>query len=319
MWRNLESREAEDYWGIGSGSAHPPRRWSEEKLEEELGSAVSSPNLGWPLASILACALLLSPTFLFPSSLLPSHLLFIYSPLLGQKIPIPLVPYFLESPTSSAGKHQKAWKQAKEQTSVGTQMSLLRSVPPGKNLQLAQILPCSPLFLLDMPRPELTFNITILIPGLVGVCGVGGWGIINETSFVMSSWNYWSRVMRTWVFTILASLFLIMFEIFHYKKDKNKNLRSLLFLLLFCLSLPLVMMLCFKKKNNSGLIWFRFYFLLHNSLPLFYSLGCYNEPNVLIHKNHDSVHQNSLHPQKLGCALYDIPIHSLPIPPSWFW
>lgn len=104
-----------------------------------------------------------------------------------QKIPIPLVPYFLESPTSSAGKHQKAWKQAKEQTSVGTQMSLLRSVPPGKNLQLAQILPCSPLFLLDMPRPELTFNITILIPGLVGVCGVGEWGIINETSFVMSS------------------------------------------------------------------------------------------------------------------------------------
>lgn len=94
MWRNLESREAEDYWGIGSGSAHPPRRWSEEKLEEELGSAVSSPNLGWPLASIIACALLLSPTFLFPSSLLPSHLLFIYSPLLGRKYLYHLYPTF---------------------------------------------------------------------------------------------------------------------------------------------------------------------------------------------------------------------------------
>lgn len=51
---------------------------------------------------------------------------------------------------------------------MGTQMSLVHLAPPGKTAQLVQLFPCSPLFLFDVPGPELTVNSTILIPGTGG-------------------------------------------------------------------------------------------------------------------------------------------------------
>ena len=86
-------------WGIGNGSAHSPGGWSKEKLEEELGSAVSFPNL--PTAWLATCKLNLlcsAPQSYLPLSIcspsLPSSL-HIYSPLLEHKIPRQPVPYFL--------------------------------------------------------------------------------------------------------------------------------------------------------------------------------------------------------------------------------
>lgn len=119
-WQRLKKPGIKRGWGlrgIGNGSAHSPGGWSEEKLEEEPGSAVSFPN--FPTAGLATCKLnllcsapqsYLSLSIFSPS---PPSSFHIYSPLLGQKIPTQLVPYFLAlertGKLESRQKNRQTW------------------------------------------------------------------------------------------------------------------------------------------------------------------------------------------------------------------
>ena len=74
-----------------------------------------------------------------------------------------------------------------------------------------------------MPRPELIFNITILIPGLVGVVWSGGMGyykwnkLRHELMKLLKPGDEYMSIYYT-----SSSISDYVWN-FHYKKDKNKN------------------------------------------------------------------------------------------------